>query len=311
MIPSELLEKTGKEIPETVPFKSKDEVMLAMDWDFETVNPRRWFWSEKMDGIRGYWDGSNMFSKEGNYINTPASIRSQLPDFPLDGELWMGRNSFYECKRKMLTGDWSGVSYNIFDAPKFPGSFSERLQHLRSTIKQSEAVKVVDMKQCSGIDQLWSLLREIVREGGEGIVLRKDGSPYIGGRSENLLRVKPLFMDVVQIIENEEMVEENGAFVFKPALVRNSWGAEFRLFQRISEKRFRHFHDSNRSLVIAFNSVTTQGNPRNPVVLEVLEEKIGPYVLSKNNSKEECTHCKKKFQENELGVKVIGLKRER
>ena len=44
--------------------------------------------TEKYDGIRVLWNGSQFYSRQGNVIKIPSFIRSQLPRFSLDGELW-------------------------------------------------------------------------------------------------------------------------------------------------------------------------------------------------------------------------------
>ena len=47
----------------------------------------RWV-SEKFDGIRIFWDGRNMFNKNGEILSTSLEMREQLPKHSLDGEIW-------------------------------------------------------------------------------------------------------------------------------------------------------------------------------------------------------------------------------
>ena len=49
-----------------------------------------------MDGVRGYWDGKKLLSKQGIRIPTPEWFTTGLPQVPLDGELWMGRGTSFE-----------------------------------------------------------------------------------------------------------------------------------------------------------------------------------------------------------------------
>ena len=62
--------------------------MTATLWDFESMEPKGWYITEKYDVIRFYWDGTQCYSRQGTRINIPASIASQLPPVALDGELW-------------------------------------------------------------------------------------------------------------------------------------------------------------------------------------------------------------------------------
>ena len=44
--------------------------------------------TEKYDGIRVLWTGTQFYTRQGNVIQCPDNIRIQLPPFALDGELW-------------------------------------------------------------------------------------------------------------------------------------------------------------------------------------------------------------------------------
>ena len=58
--------------------------------DFSQIFPEiknRWM-TEKYDGIRAYWDGEQMYTRTGRLIRIPNLFSSQLPNFPLDGEIW-------------------------------------------------------------------------------------------------------------------------------------------------------------------------------------------------------------------------------
>src|SRR5689334_7523706 len=81
----------------------------------------RWI-SEKMDGIRAYWDGQKLWTRQGLEVIAPE-ITSALPsDIKLDGELWMGRESFHQLVSQFqsteepleLEGD---VRLAVFDVP--------------------------------------------------------------------------------------------------------------------------------------------------------------------------------------------------
>ena len=51
--------------------------------------------SEKLDGVRCFWNGKTMFSRNGNRFECPEWFKKQLPtDIALDGELWTKRDDF-------------------------------------------------------------------------------------------------------------------------------------------------------------------------------------------------------------------------
>lgn len=49
--------------------------------------------SEKLDGVRAYWNGSHLYSKNGKEIPVPSYFIQGLESTPLDGELWLGRGT--------------------------------------------------------------------------------------------------------------------------------------------------------------------------------------------------------------------------
>src|SRR5690606_27580194 len=53
------------------------------------------YWvSEKLDGVRGHWNGEVLLFRSGNRIPAPAWFIEDFPETPLDGELWLGRGTF-------------------------------------------------------------------------------------------------------------------------------------------------------------------------------------------------------------------------
>jgi DNA ligase-1 len=62
--------------------------MTATEWNSENMDPNGWHMTEKYDGMRLYWNGSQFYSRHGKRVNVPESITKQLPTIALDGELW-------------------------------------------------------------------------------------------------------------------------------------------------------------------------------------------------------------------------------
>ncbi|CAF4532125.1 unnamed protein product, partial [Rotaria magnacalcarata] len=61
--------------------------LLAETWS-EDIDPTDWWMSEKLDGVRAYWSGSNFYSRQGNLFHVPDFFKVALPKIPLDGEIW-------------------------------------------------------------------------------------------------------------------------------------------------------------------------------------------------------------------------------
>ena len=71
------------------------EVMLAHVYDPEKNDPTGWLMSEKLDGIRCYYDGeSKLYTRTGNPFYAPDWWKKNLPKIAMDGELWTRRDDF-------------------------------------------------------------------------------------------------------------------------------------------------------------------------------------------------------------------------
>lgn len=90
------------------------------------------YWvSEKLDGVRGYWDGKQLLMRGGEAVHAPAWFTAGWPAIPLDGELWAGRGRFAQTVSTVLQAApddvaWREIKFMLFDLPAHPGSFSER-----------------------------------------------------------------------------------------------------------------------------------------------------------------------------------------
>jgi DNA ligase-1 len=107
--------------------------MLAQTYDPERDDPSDWLMSEKLDGVRCYWNGTSMFTRNGNKIFAPQEWKAKLPDIALDGELWSSRDNFQSIVSTVRRNEpeaerWKEIKFMIFDAPLVKGKFLERVK---------------------------------------------------------------------------------------------------------------------------------------------------------------------------------------
>lgn len=173
-------------------------LLLAKTYN-DTVNLNDYWVSEKLDGVRAYWDGNQLISRQGNPFNPPAWFIADFPAYPLDGELWMGRNSFDLVSgivRRLTPDDesWRNIEYRIFDLPLRDSdlTFDQRLARLRSLINQADLPHLQMVKQFKVADEtaLMKELDRVVELGGEGLMLHRGQSLYRAARSDDLLKLK-------------------------------------------------------------------------------------------------------------------------
>ena len=156
------------------------------------------YWlSEKYDGVRGYWDGQRLFTRGGEQVHTPAWFTVGWPTEPMDGELWAGRGRFEEAVstvRQQVPDDaaWRRMRFMVFDLPAHPGVFNERITAYTLQVRALNRtwVHAVAQERIGSHTSLIKRLDQMVRAGGEGLMLHRGDSLYRAVRNDDLLKVK-------------------------------------------------------------------------------------------------------------------------
>jgi len=249
----------------------QEYLMLGHIFKPEKVNPAGWYVSEKLDGVRAYWDGgisrgmsandvpysntikdvnpqtaTGLWSRTGKVIHAPDWWLDYLPNFPLDGELFIGRGKFQETysivsRYYSLITDWKRISYKIFDSPpyetflkpriikvrdyqfsvrpntwvgngpKLSWTFEWVLLWLKNKKIKNPVLQLVKQFQLpfsyvNALETIDKLLSAILERKGEGLILRKPVSFWITERSHFLLKYKP-FLDAEGTVVGYKMGE--------------------------------------------------------------------------------------------------------
>ncbi|MBW3601006.1 MAG: DNA ligase, partial [Planctomycetes bacterium] len=170
-------------------------LLLAQTWD-NSQDLTGWWLSEKLDGVRAFWDGKSFHSRLGNLFHAPDWFKEGLPDSPLDGELWLDRKTFQQTvsivRRQDKPDTWRKVAFLVFDAPQLREPFEDRHAYLQGVFQEHAPpfARLLDQDRCTGLPHLRKELSRIESLGGEGLMLREPGSLYEAGRSMTLLKVK-------------------------------------------------------------------------------------------------------------------------
>jgi len=144
--------------------------MLAKCYDAQDI--KGWLMSEKLDGVRAIWTGSELISRNGNKFFAPLWFTEELPaGVMLDGELFIGRNQFQRCvsivrKQKPVDSEWEQLRFFVFDAPGQEGGFEERLAFCSRTLFRNPVAEVVEHTSCRDLAHLnssWILFSPVPR----------------------------------------------------------------------------------------------------------------------------------------------------
>lgn len=175
------------------------KLILAHKYDPRRHDPTQYLVSEKLDGVRACWTGTDLLTRTGKRLAPPETWTRHLPtDTVLDGELFMGRGRFQDTVSVVRTtkGEdkgWCDVRYHVFDVPGMDAPFEARLDAVRRCVESASnesPLVFVPHERCDGVAQLELRMNAVVEAGGEGLMMRRRGSAYTGGRSWTLLKVK-------------------------------------------------------------------------------------------------------------------------
>ena len=169
-----------------------EALLLAQEYLQQDV--RGWAMSEKLDGVRAFWNGKQLLSRNGYAFTPSPGFTRDFPPFALDGELYSSREQFERISAAVRSskGDWSTLKLHVFDVPHAQGNLYQRLAVLQEWLKAHPQANIVCIAQheVRNFAQVQAFLRQIEAGGGEGVMLRDPNAGYAAGRSNQLLKLK-------------------------------------------------------------------------------------------------------------------------
>ena len=237
------------------------------------------YWvSEKYDGVRGYWDGETLRARSGAVIEAPAWFTAHWPKTPMDGELWAGRGQFERASAtiRQLTPDdeaWRSIRYMVFDLPAHAGTFDRRIPDLQQLVAQIDHpwVQAVSQFKVADETELKHKLDEVVRGGGEGLVLHRGASLYRAGRSDDLLKFKP-FDDAEARVVDYVPGKGKYAGMMGSLLVEATDGTRFRIGTGFTDEQRRNPPPVGSLVTYRYQGTTSGGKPRFARFMRVRDE---------------------------------------
>ena len=275
---------------------NQEGVMLAENYiNTKTRKPiidsvKGWIMSEKYDGVRAIWNGVDFISRSGNVFVAPDWFKKVMPNKPLDGELFIGRDKFQKTVsvvRKIIPIDteWAQIKYYIFDYPKKNIKVEERINKYRTIVSRACAkfIPSTYLKHCPLISTEQFVLKDkkdlevrykkILAQHGEGAMLRRPTSFYSGKRSSDLLKYKPVFDAEAIITGYTRGTGRNkiwlGAFT---VYLEKDPKITFKIGGGLSDKIRRDYlttHPVGTIITFSYAGLTNRGVPRQPQYLRI------------------------------------------
>ena len=242
------------------------------------VDVARYWVSEKLDGVRASWDGKNLRFRSGNPVLAPRWFLDALPRQSLDGELWLGRRSFDQISaivRRQSPDDieWRRVRYMIFELPDASGSFTDRIEQIRVVTATANLpwLQAIPQFRLPDAAALQEKMRDIVRGGGEGLMLHRDDAVYETGRSSALLKVTPWLDAEASVVAH---LPGKGKYAGKVGALQMQLpdGRYFALGSGLTDALRRDPPPVGTLVTYRYRELTINGMPRFPRYLRVRDK---------------------------------------
>ena len=237
------------------------------------------YWlSEKLDGVRAFWNGRQLISRGGHHIKAPTDFIRGFPAEALDGELWLGRGRFEETSGMVRRldpdpDDWRHMRYLVFDLPGAHGDFEERLRRLRQLVQSAEnpRLQAVEQRRVRDHAALVAELARVNAAGGEGLMLRRNSAPYRGGRNADLLKVKN-HLDAEAVVIGHVPGKGKYQGLLGSLRVRDPQGREFRVGSGLSDSERRDPPAIGTTITYRYRGRTERGIPRFATFVRVRDD---------------------------------------
>jgi DNA ligase-1 len=257
-------------------YASKPELLLLKTYD-ENAQVDGWLMSEKLDGIRAYWDGKKLLSRNGKEFAVPSWFMQNFPPFAIDGELWSKRGDFEHISsitsKKEPHDGWRELTYNIFEVPHQSGGLLHRLEVLREYLTKNPTpyINIIQQLTCKDSQDLKNYLQEIESKGGEGVVVRNPEALYIAQRTENALKVKSFEDTECEVLGYKK---GEGKFEDKVGSIKCKLedGKILYIGSGLSDAKRTNPPKIGSVITFRYQGLTKAGFPRFPVYLRVREE---------------------------------------
>ena len=254
-------------------YAQKPDVFLLKTYD-GSQDVVGWVMSEKLDGVRGVWDGRRLLSRNGQVLHAPTWFTRDFPPFALDGELWSKRADFENIvsivRTKTPDARWEQLRYHVFEVPQQVGGLPDRLAMLRDYLRQrpSERIVIVPQIRVNAAAELTGFLAKVSADGGEGVVVRDPARPYKTGRLSSALKAKN-HLDTECVVR--EILPGKGKYTGQMGALRCEMvdGNQVNIGSGFSDALRAQPPPVGSVITFKYYGLTKKGKPRFPVYLRI------------------------------------------
>lgn len=262
-------------------FAAAVDLLLAKSWS-DRLDPAEYWVSEKLDGVRAYWDGEQLWTRGGYKIAAPTWFTADFPKRALDGELWAGRGQFELAsaaarRQQPEEAEWRRLSYWVFELPNAAGDFTSRKDEIQKVVTEAGVpwLKPVPQFRVPTRAELWVKLLEVTATGGEGLMLHRADAMYATGRRDDLFKLKR-YDDAEARVVGHTPGRGRLTGVLGSLEAVTPEGKRFRIGSGFTDAQRAEPPPIGSWITYRYNGLTSQGIPRFPRFVR-LRPADGPY----------------------------------
>lgn len=227
----------------------------------------QYYVSEKLDGVRGYWDGKQLYTRRGHKINAPKWFTQDWPKLKLDGELWIARSTFEQVssivRSNQAKKQWRNVKFMLFDINQASGTFAERVNTMRKLVQRSNSpyLSMIPQRKFTKLSKVMQWLDQVSSNGGEGLMLHHQNAHYKIGRNNQLMKLKKLYDAEATVVR---YIPGKGKFkgLMGALRVKTAQGVEFNIGSGFNLQQRQHPPKIGSLITFQYFGKTKKGTPR-------------------------------------------------
>ena len=227
------------------------------------------YWvSEKLDGVRAYWTGRKLLTRNGNEIAVPDWFTKGWPNHVFEGEIWSARNEFQRIlacikRKKKPFSCWKKLKLMLFDLPTNDTNFTQRIKRISDIVNEANSPYLLMIKQekITDIKALYQRLHTIVQANGEGLMLHHKDAFYQQGRNKQLMKLKKYQDAEAKVIKH---YKGKGKYInaLGALLVETPSGLQFKIGSGFSDQQRKDPPPLGSIITYKYIGKTQRGVPR-------------------------------------------------
>ena len=237
--------------------------------------------SEKLDGIRAFWDGKQFLSRTNKPFAAPTWFHMGFTTKPLDGELWIERGKFEDTASIVMKKDphegWKRLKYMVYDFPGYSIPFDSRLELLQAEVEKirmfNRYIEYLPHQLCHTEEAMEAFYHNVIEAGGEGLMLKNVNCPVKVSKTSRLCVKYKKFYDMEGVVIGYTPGKGKYEGMMGNLLVKLDNGKQVSIGTGFSDEQRTNPPAIGKLITFSYQSMTNHGNPRFPAFMR---ERLDP-----------------------------------